>query len=180
MGFNIKFDKIKMFLFFTLFFTSCYKYNSESWYEISEDVLINNSNENNKNKNIYDKLKLSIELEYPTNLKIQGCTNKNLQIEEIRLYFEKNIVGKVVVQKNISTLPDNQDGTKNYSLNNFFYDKLGRNNEKYNVSSGRFMQDGFQLFVIIKDNNTKEKYSFQKNIVILFHKKGFEEWSISI
>ena len=59
-----------------------------------------------------------------------------------------------------------------YSINNDLLWILGEKNEKYNISSGPYMENEFIFETVIKDKANNKIYNLKREIDILFVKQG--------
>ena len=59
-----------------------------------------------------------------------------------------------------------------YPINNDLLWILGEKNEKYNISSGPYMENEFIFETVIKDKANNKIYNLKREIYILFVKQG--------
>ena len=100
---------------------------------------------------------------------------ENLILEKINLYFEGKIIGTMNINKNIHEMRFTNSTLKKYEMEKELLRILGKNNEKYQISTG-FMQKGFVFEIFIKNIDTGEIYQTIREASINFDKKGFYFW----
>lgn len=172
MGCSVKISKIVRVLIFILLL-SCY--NEENFYIVDENILRKSSDDS-------DKINVKLNFSYPDELIIISDNDESdgMVLEKIKLYYKNELINETEIKKSISKLSKNADYNRYYTLKNILIEALGENNEKYSISSGRFMESDFLMEVEIKDRRLGEKYILKKDLNIIFRKKGFKDWSISI
>ena len=144
----------------------------ENHYEISmrrlnygdDDKISNIEDINFDNGNIIIKLKSS---------------QNDLYLETIIIYYKEKKIGEISINENLyvesisnSKYIDINSYIFEYPINNDLLWILGEKNEKYNISSGPYMENEFIFETVIKDKANNKIYNLKREIDILFVKQG--------
>ena len=144
----------------------------ENHYEISmrrlnygdNDKISNIENINFDNGNIIIKLK---------------SLQNNLYLETIIIYYKEKKIGEISINENLyvesisnSKYIDINSYIFEYPINNDLLWILGEKNEKYNISSGPYMENEFIFETVIKDKANNKIYNLKREIDILFVEQG--------
>jgi len=155
----------------------CYCFNNgetikENHYEISmrrlnygDDEKISNIEDINfDNGNIIIKLK---------------SLQNNLYLETVIIYYKEKKIGEIYINENLYI--ENISNNKYIDINSYIFEYpinndllwiLGEKNEKYNISSGPYMENEFIFETVIKDKANNKIYNLKREIDILFVKQG--------
>ena len=155
----------------------CYCFNKgetikENHYEISMRRL--NYGDNEKIPNIkdinFDNGNIIIKLK-----KLQN----NLYLETIIIYYKEKKIGEIYINENLYI--ENISNSKYIDINSYIFEYpinndllwiLGEKNEKYNISSGPYMENEFIFETVIKDKANNKIYNLKREIDILFVEQG--------
>ena len=140
----------------------------ENHYEISmrhlnyedDDKIFNIEDINFDNGNIIIKLK---------------SLQNNLYLETIIIYYKEKKIGEISINENLyvnSKYIDINSYIFEYPINNDLLWILGEKNEKYNISSGPYMENEFIFETVIKDKANNKIYNLKREIDILFVEQG--------
>ena len=144
----------------------------ENHYEISmrrlnygdDDKISNIEDINFDNGNIIIKLKSS---------------QNDLYLETIIIYYKEKKIGEISINENLyvesisnSKYIDINSYIFEYPINNDLLWILGEKNEKYNISSGPYMENEFIFETVIKDKANNKIYNLKREIDILFVEQG--------
>ena len=144
----------------------------ENHYEISmrrlnygdDDKISNIEDINFDNGNIIIKLKSS---------------QNDLYLETIIIYYKEKKIGEISINENLyvesisnSKYIDINSYIFEYPINNDLLWILGEKNEKYNISSGPYMENEFIFETVIKNKANNKIYNLKREIDILFVKQG--------
>ena len=151
----------------------------ENHYEISmrrlnygdDDKISNIEDINFDNGNIIIKLKSS---------------QNDLYLETIIIYYKEKKIGEISINENLyvesisnSKYIDINSYIFEYPINNDLLWILGEKNEKYNISSGPYMENEFIFETVIKDKANNKIYNLKREIDILFVEQGkTRRWTI--
>ena len=144
----------------------------ENHYEISMRRL--NYGDNDKISNIED-------INFDNGniiIKLKNLQN-NLYLETIIIYYKEKKIGEISINENLyvesisnSKYIDINSYIFEYPINNDLLWILGKKNEKYNISSGPYMENEFIFETVIKDKANNKIYNLKREIDILFVKQG--------
>ena len=144
----------------------------ENHYEISMRRL--NYGDNDKISNIED-------INFDNGnivIKLKSLQN-NLYLETIIIYYKEKKIGEISINENlyVESISNNKYIDINsyifeYPINNDLLWILGEKNEKYNISSGPYMENEFIFETVIKDKANNKIYNLKREIDILFVKQG--------
>ena len=144
----------------------------ENHYEISMRRL--NYGDNDKISNIED-------INFDNGniiIKLKSLQN-NLYLETIIIYYKEKKIGEISINENLyvesisnSKYIDINSYIFEYPINNDLLWILGEKNEKYNISSGPYMENEFIFETVIKDKANNKIYNLKREIDILFVKQG--------
>ena len=144
----------------------------ENHYEISmrrlnygdDDKISNIEDINFDNDNIIIKLK---------------SLQNDLYLETIIIYYKEKKIGEISINENLyvesisnSKYIDINSYIFEYPINNDLLWILGEKNEKYNISSGPYMENEFIFETVIKDKANNKIYNLKREIDILFVEQG--------
>ena len=111
-------------------------------------------------------------------IKLKSLQN-NLYLETIIIYYKEKKIGEISINENLyvesisnSKYIDINSYIFEYSINNDLLWILGEKNEKYNISSGPYMENEFIFETVIKDKANNKIYNLKREIDILFVKQG--------
>ena len=155
----------------------CYCFNKgetikENHYEISMRRL--NYGDNDKISNIED-------INFDNGniiIKLKSLQN-NLYLETIIIYYKEKKIGEIYINENLYI--ENISNSKYIDINSYIFEYpinndllwiLGEKNEKYNISSGPYMENEFIFETVIKDKANNKIYNLKREIDILFVKQG--------
>ena len=144
----------------------------ENHYEISMRRL--NYGDNDKISNIED-------INFDNGniiIKLKSLQN-NLYLETIIIYYKEKKIGEISINENLyvesisnSKYIDINSYIFEYPINNDLLWILGKKNEKYNISSGPYMENEFIFETVIKDKANNKIYNLKHEIDILFVEQG--------
>ena len=140
----------------------------ENHYEISMRRL--NYGDNDKISNIED-------INFDNGniiIKLKSLQN-NLYLETIIIYYKEKKIGEISINENLyvnSKYIDINSYIFEYPINNDLLWILGEKNEKYNISSGPYMENEFIFETVIKDKANNKIYNLKREIDILFVEQG--------
>ena len=151
----------------------------ENHYEISMRRL--NYGDNDKISNIED-------INFDNGniiIKLKNLQN-NLYLETIIIYYKEKKIGEISINENLyvesisnSKYIDINSYIFEYPINNDLLWILGKKNEKYNISSGPYMENEFIFETVIKDKANNKIYNLKREIDILFVEQGkTRRWTI--
>ena len=151
----------------------------ENHYEISMRRL--NYGDNDKISNIED-------INFDNGnivIKLKSLQN-NLYLETIIIYYKEKKIGEISINENLyvesisnSKYIDINSYIFEYPINNDLLWILGEKNEKYNISSGPYMENEFIFETVIKDKANNKIYNLKREIDILFVEQGkTRRWTI--
>ena len=111
-------------------------------------------------------------------IKLKSLQN-NLYLETIIIYYKEKKIGEISINENlyVESISNNKYIDINsyifeYPINNDLLWILGEKNEKYNISSGPYMENEFIFETVIKDKANNKIYNLKREIDILFVKQG--------
>ena len=111
-------------------------------------------------------------------IKLKSLQN-NLYLETIIIYYKEKKIGEIFINENlyVESISNNKYIDINsyifeYPINNDLLWILGEKNEKYNISSGPYMENEFISETVIKDKANNKIYNLKREIDILFVKQG--------
>ena len=111
-------------------------------------------------------------------IKLKSLQN-NLYLETIIIYYKEKKIGEISINENLyvesisnSKYIDINSYIFEYPINNDLLWILGEKNEKYNISSGPYMENEFIFETVIKDKANNKIYNLKREIDILFVKQG--------
>ena len=111
-------------------------------------------------------------------IKLKSLQN-NLYLETIIIYYKEKKIGEISINENLyvesisnSKYIDINSYIFKYPINNDLLWILGEKNEKYNISSGPYMENEFIFETVIKDKANNKIYNLKREIDILFVKQG--------
>ena len=111
-------------------------------------------------------------------IKLKSLQN-NLYLETIIIYYKEKKIGEISINENLyvesisnSKYIDINSYIFEYPINNDLLWILGEKNEKYNISSGPYMENEFIFETIIKDKANNKIYNLKREIDILFVEQG--------
>ena len=111
-------------------------------------------------------------------IKLKSLQN-NLYLETIIIYYKEKKIGEIFINENLyvesisnSKYIDINSYIFEYPINNDLLWILGEKNEKYNISSGPYMENEFIFETVIKDKANNKIYNLKREIDILFVKQG--------
>ena len=111
-------------------------------------------------------------------IKLKNLQN-NLYLETIIIYYKEKKIGEISINENLyvesisnSKYIDINSYIFEYPINNDLLWILGKKNEKYNISSGPYMENEFIFETVIKDKANNKIYNLKREIDILFVKQG--------
>lgn len=144
----------------------------ENHYEISMRRL--NYGDNDKISNIED-------INFDNDniiIKLKSLQN-DLYLETIIIYYKEKKIGEISINENLyvesisnSKYIDINSYIFEYPINNDLLWILGKKNEKYNISSGPYMENEFIFETVIKDKANNKIYNLKREIDILFVEQG--------
>ena len=144
----------------------------ENHYEISMRRL--NYGDNDKISNIED-------INFDNDniiIKLKSLQN-DLYLETIIIYYKEKKIGEISINENLyvesisnSKYIDINSYIFEYPINNDLLWILGKKNEKYNISSGPYMENEFIFETVIKDKANNKIYNLKHEIDILFVEQG--------
>ena len=144
----------------------------ENHYEISMRRL--NYGDNDKISNIED-------INFDNGniiIKLKSLQN-DLYLETIIIYYKEKKIGEISINENLyvesisnSKYIDINSYIFEYPINNDLLWILGKKNEKYNISSGPYMENEFIFETVIKDKANNKIYNLKHEIDILFVEQG--------
>ena len=144
----------------------------ENHYEISMRRL--NYGDNDKISNIED-------INFDNDniiIKLKSLQN-DLYLETIIIYYKEKKIGEISINENLyvesisnSKYIDINSYIFEYPINNDLLWILGEKNEKYNISSGPYMENEFIFETVIKDKANNKIYNLKREIDILFVEQG--------
>ena len=144
----------------------------ENHYEISMRRL--NYGDNDKISNIED-------INFDNGniiIKLKSLQN-NLYLETVIIYYKEKKIGEIYINENLYI--ENISNNKYIDINSYIFEYpinndllwiLGEKNEKYNISSGPYMENEFIFETVIKDKANNKIYNLKREIYILFVKQG--------
>ena len=106
-----------------------------------------------------------------------GDDEKISNIEDIN--FDNGNIGEIYINENLYI--ENISNNKYIDINSYIFEYpinndllwiLGEKNEKYNISSGPYMENEFIFETVIKDKANNKIYNLKREIDILFVKQG--------
>lgn len=111
-------------------------------------------------------------------IKLKSLQN-NLYLETVIIYYKEKKIGEIYINENLyiesisnSKYIDINSYIFEYPINNDLLWILGEKNEKYNISSGPYMENEFIFETVIKDKTNNKIYNLKREIDILFVKQG--------
>ena len=111
-------------------------------------------------------------------IKLKSLQN-NLYLETVIIYYKEKKIGEIYINENLyiedisnSKYIDINSYIFEYPINNDLLWILGEKNEKYNISSGPYMENEFIFETVIKDKANNKIYNLKREIDILFVKQG--------
>ena len=111
-------------------------------------------------------------------IKLKSLQN-NLYLETVIIYYKEKKIGEISINENLyvesisnSKYIDINSYIFEYPINNDLLWILGEKNEKYNISSGPYMENEFIFETVIKDKANNKIYNLKREIDILFVKQG--------
>ena len=111
-------------------------------------------------------------------IKLKSLQN-NLYLETVIIYYKEKKIGEIYINENLyiesisnSKYIDINSYIFEYPINNDLLWILGEKNEKYNISSGPYMENEFIFETVIKDKVDNKIYNLKREIDILFVKQG--------
>ena len=111
-------------------------------------------------------------------IKLKSLQN-NLYLETIIIYYKEKKIGEISINENLyvesisnSKYIDINSYIFEYPINNDLLWILGEKNEKYNISSGPYMENEFIFETVIKDKANNKIYNLKREIDILFVEQG--------
>ena len=111
-------------------------------------------------------------------IKLKSLQN-NLYLETIIIYYKEKKIGEIFINENLyvesisnSKYIDINSYIFEYPINNDLLWILGEKNEKYNISSGPYMENEFIFETVVKDKANNKIYNLKCEIDILFVKQG--------
>ena len=111
-------------------------------------------------------------------IKLKSLQN-DLYLETIIIYYKEKKIGEISINENLyvesisnSKYIDINSYIFEYPINNDLLWILGKKNEKYNISSGPYMENEFIFETVIKDKANNKIYNLKREIDILFVKQG--------
>ena len=111
-------------------------------------------------------------------IKLKSSQN-DLYLETIIIYYKEKKIGEISINENLyvesisnSKYIDINSYIFEYPINNDLLWILGEKNEKYNISSGPYMENEFIFETVIKDKANNKIYNLKREIDILFVKQG--------
>jgi len=111
-------------------------------------------------------------------IKLKSLQN-NLYLETVIIYYKEKKIGEIYINKNLYI--ENISNNKYIDINSYIFEYpinndllwiLGEKNEKYNISSGPYMENEFIFETVIKDKANNKIYNLKREIDILFVKQG--------
>ena len=111
-------------------------------------------------------------------IKLKSLQN-NLYLETIIIYYKEKKIGEISINENLYV--ENISNNKYIDINSYIFEYpinndllwiLGEKNEKYNISSGPYMENEFIFETVIKDKANNKIYNLKREIDILFVKQG--------
>lgn len=163
---------ITLFLLLIYYFFNRGEIIKENHYEISMRRL--NYGDNDKISNIED-------INFDNGnivIKLKSLQN-NLYLETIIIYYKEKKIGEISINENLyvesisnSKYIDINSYIFEYPINNDLLWILGEKNEKYNISSGPYMENEFIFETVIKDKANNKIYNLKREIDILFVEQG--------
>ena len=118
-------------------------------------------------------------------IKLKSLQN-SLYLETIIIYYKEKKIGEIPINENLyvesisnSKYIDINSYIFEYPINNDLLWILGEKNEKYNISSGPYMENEFIFETVIKDKANNKIYNLKREIDILFVEQGkTRRWTI--
>ena len=111
-------------------------------------------------------------------IKLKSLQN-NLYLDTVIIYYKEKKIGEIYINENLyiesisnSKYIDINSYIFEYPINNDLLWILGEKNEKYNISSGPYMENEFIFETVIKDKANNKIYNLKREIDILFVKQG--------
>ena len=111
-------------------------------------------------------------------IKLKSSQN-DLYLETVIIYYKEKKIGEISINENLyiesisnSKYIDINSYIFEYPINNDLLWILGEKNEKYNISSGPYMENEFIFETVIKDKANNKIYNLKREIDILFVKQG--------
>ena len=111
-------------------------------------------------------------------IKLKSLQN-DLYLETIIIYYKEKKIGEISINENLyvesisnSKYIDINSYIFEYPINNDLLWILGKKNEKYNISSGPYMENEFIFETVIKDKANNKIYNLKREIDILFVEQG--------
>ena len=111
-------------------------------------------------------------------IKLKSLQN-DLYLETMIIYYKEKKIGEISINENlyVESISNNKYIDINsyifeYPINNDLLWILGEKNEKYNISSGPYMENEFIFETVIKDKANNKIYNLKREIDILFVKQG--------
>ena len=111
-------------------------------------------------------------------IKLKSLQN-NLYLETVIIYYKEKKIGEIYINENLYI--ENISNNKYIDINSYIFEYpinndllwiLGEKNEKYNISSGPYMENEFIFETVIKDKANNKIYNLKREIDILFVKQG--------
>ena len=111
-------------------------------------------------------------------IKLKSLQN-NLYLETVIIYYKEKKIGEIYINENLYI--ENISNNKYIDINSYIFEYpinndllwiLGEKNEKYNISSGPYMENEFIFETVIKDKSSNKIYNLKREIDILFVKQG--------
>ena len=111
-------------------------------------------------------------------IKLKSLQN-DLYLETIIIYYKEKKIGEISINENLyvesisnSKYIDINSYIFEYPINNDLLWILGKKNEKYNISSGPYMENEFIFETVVKDKANNKIYNLKREIDILFVEQG--------
>ena len=111
-------------------------------------------------------------------IKLKSLQN-DLYLETMIIYYKEKKIGEISINENlyVESISNNKYIDINsyifeYPINNDLLWILGKKNEKYNISSGSYMENEFIFETVIKDKVDNKIYNLKREIDILFVEQG--------
>jgi len=110
---------------------------------------------------------------------IEESLQNNLYLETVIIYYKEKKIGEIYINENLYI--ENISNNKYIDINSYIFEYpinndllwiLGEKNEKYNISSGPYMENEFIFETVIKDKANNKIYNLKREIDILFVKQG--------
>ena len=121
-----------------------------------------------------------IDFDYYRNIVVELENLENdLYLKKIIVSYKGKNIGEIDIDKSLSI--DDLSKVRNidinekkfkYSINDDLLRIFGKENEKYNISTGPYMDNGVIFEIVIEDKKNNKIYNLKREISILFVKKG--------